>query len=71
MHDTLANKGRVNYDDYSKEEHRKLEDLTGSFLKGDIDEFESIDSLKMIREIFGIIRTEYKKKSQHIESLRR
>jgi hypothetical protein len=71
MHDTLANKGRVNYDDYSKDEVRKLEDVTGQFLKGEIDEIEQIDSLKMIREMFNIIRGEYKKKSQHIESLRR
>jgi len=63
MHDTLANKGRVNYDEYTKDEVKKLEGLTGSFLKGEIDEFESIDSLKMIREIFNIIRGEYKKKS--------
>lgn len=40
MHDTLANKGRVNYDDYSKEEVRKLEDVTGQYLKGEIDEIE-------------------------------
>ena len=63
MHDTLANKGRVNYDEYNKDEVRKLEGLTESFLKGDIDEFDSIDSLKMIREIFNIIKVEYKKKS--------
>lgn len=71
MHDTLANRGRVNYDSYSAEEMFKITSLTNQFLGGEIDDIEQIDSLRMIREIFGVIRNDYRKTSQHIESLKR
>ena len=32
MHDTLANRGRINYDQYSKEEVKKIQTLTDKFL---------------------------------------
>lgn len=38
MHDTLANRGRVNYDTYSKEELFKVKTLTNQYLSGEIDE---------------------------------
>lgn len=53
MHDTLANRGRVNYDAYSNEEAHKVETLTNQYLEGEIEDIEQIDSLRMIREIFN------------------
>jgi kinesin family protein 6/9 len=53
MHDTLANRGRVNYDNYSAQEMHNIETLTNQYLEGEIEDIEQIDSLKMIREIFN------------------
>ncbi len=62
MHDTLANRGRVNYDEYSKEESAKIRDTTVNFLEAaEYIDIENIDSLRMIREVFGCIKTEYKR----------
>lgn len=63
MHDTLANRGRVNYDKYSNDEMHNIRTVTNQYLGGEIDQIESIDSLRMIREIFGLIKGEYKKTS--------
>lgn len=71
MHDTLANRGRVKYDAYTPEEQKGIKDLTSQFLAGEVEYIENIDSLRMIREIFGQIKYEYKKTSQHIDSLKR
>lgn len=71
MHDTLANRGRVNYDQYSREDLMNIKTLTKQYLTGEIDDIEQINSLRMIREIFNQIRNEYKLKSQHIESIKR
>ena len=53
MHDTLANRGRVNYDNYSNEELFKIKSLTKQYLEGEIEDIESLDSLRMIREMFN------------------
>ena len=72
MHDTLANRGRVNYDEYSKEESAKIRDTTVNFLEAaEYIDIENIDSLRMIREVFGCIKTEYKRQEQKIASIKR
>ena len=71
MHDTLANRGRVNYDTYSRDELTKVKQITNQYLSGDIEEIEEINSLRMIREIFNQIRNEYKHTAQNIESIKR
>jgi kinesin family protein 6/9 len=63
MHDTLANRGRVNYDSYSNEELMKVKTVTHQFLSGEIDEIPQMDSLRMIREIFCQIKNEYRMSS--------
>lgn len=60
MHDTLANRGRINYDAYSNEQLFNIQSLTDQYLEGEIDDIESIDSLRMIREIFNTIKNKYK-----------
>lgn len=71
MHDTLSNRGRVNYDEYSADEHRNISKLTADYLSGEIDDVGEIDSLRMVREVFTCIRGEYRKTSQKIEAVRR
>ena len=64
MHDTLANRGRVNYDNYSAEELNGIKSVTNQYLSNEIEDIEQIDSLRMIREVFFTIKSEYKKTSQ-------
>ena len=71
MHDTLANRGRVKYDAYTTEEQNNIKQMTNQYLSGEIDDIEEKDSLRMIREIFSQIKIEYKKTSQHIDSIKR
>ena len=40
MHDTLANRGRVNYDAYTPEEQNKIQQVTNQYLTGEIDDIE-------------------------------
>ena len=60
MHDTLANRGRINYDTYSNEQLFQIQKVTDQYLDGEIDDIDQIDSLRMIREIFNTIKNKYK-----------
>ena len=53
MHDTLANRGRVKYDEYSLEEKQNISKVTMKYLNGEVEDIDNIDSLRMIREIFS------------------
>eukprot|EP00747_Dinoflagellata_sp_TGD_P183613 gnl/TRDRNA2_/TRDRNA2_38580_c0_seq1.p1 gnl/TRDRNA2_/TRDRNA2_38580_c0~~gnl/TRDRNA2_/TRDRNA2_38580_c0_seq1.p1 ORF type:complete len:726 (-),score=212.41 gnl/TRDRNA2_/TRDRNA2_38580_c0_seq1:48-2225(-) len=55
MHDTLAGRSRVQYDEYTPEEQRDLEFKVKSYLDGEAQEIE-VQSLRMVYEAFGIFR---------------
>merc|ERR1719482_1223229 len=42
MHDTLAGRGRVQYDDYTPDEQRELEAKVKSYLEGEVNEIEVV-----------------------------
>ena len=63
MHDTLANRGRINYAQYSLEEQKNIQQITHAFLNGDTEDIGAIDSLKKVREVFNCIRNQYRKTS--------
>ena len=71
MHDTLANRGRVNYSSYNNEDLMKIKQVTQQFLNGEIEDIEQLDSLNMIREIFNQIKVQYNQTSQQIDSIKR
>lgn len=71
MHDTLKNRGRINYAAYSPDELENVKSVTEEFLKGDRDDIGEIDSLKRVREVFGYIRMQYRRTSQNIDAIRR
>lgn len=71
MHDTLANRGRVNYSSYNNEDLMKIKQVTQQFLNGEIEDIEQLDSLNMIREIFNQIKIQYNQTSQQIDSIKR
>jgi len=55
MHDTLAGRSRVQYEDYNPDEQRELEVQVKSYLEGDTPQLEVV-SLKMVYEAFAIFR---------------
>ena len=60
MHNTLANRGRINYDPYSPEEQKVQMDQAKKFLVGETEELE-FDSVRQAKELFYQIRHIYQK----------
>ena len=60
MHNTLANRGRINYDPYSPEEQKTQMDAAKKFLVGQTEELE-FDSVRQAKELFYQIRNIYQK----------
>ena len=40
MHDTLANRGRVNYDAYTPDQQNNIKQMTMQYLNGEIEDIE-------------------------------
>ena len=53
MHDTLSNRGRINYAAYNQEKQAQIQDLTNAFLSGEREDIGEIDSLRKVREVFS------------------
>lgn len=68
MHDTLANRGMIDYDP-GPEEKLELERLVTQYLRGEVDDADMAGDAKTIRHhklIFQIFRECYEKKSQEL-----
>lgn len=59
MHDTLASRGRINYEPYSPEQQHKQQLIAQEFLEGKTDDIQ-IESLRQVRELFFQFRNIYK-----------
>jgi len=55
MHDTLAGRSRVQYEEYTPDEQAVLETKVQQYLDGEIQEID-VASLRMVYEAFGIFR---------------
>ena len=71
MHDTLANRGRINYAAYNQEEQAQIQKITNEFLSGEKDNIGEIDSLRKVREVFAQIRNQYRRHQQNVEAIKR
>ena len=60
MHNTLANRGRINYDPYSPSEQKTQMEAAKKFLVGQSEELE-FDSVRQAKELFYQIRHIYQK----------
>ena len=60
MHNTLANRGRINYDPYSPNEQKIQMEAAKKFLVGQSEELE-FDSVRQAKELFYQIRHIYQK----------
>jgi len=61
MHDTLSNRGRINYASYNNQQQNEIQNLTNDFLAGEREDIGEIDSLRKVREVFSLIRMQYRK----------
>lgn len=68
MHDTLANRGRINYDPYSPDEQYKQQQIAKSFLENEIDDIE-IESLRQVKELFFQFRNIYRNVIKDLRNL--
>jgi len=55
MHDTLAGRSRVQYEEYAPDEQRELEAKVSMYLEGEIPDIE-VTSLRMVYEAFIVFR---------------
>ena len=61
MHDTLASKGKINYDPYGAEQQYEIQKHAEAFLKGEKDEIEEISSMREVKELLAQMRNCYRK----------
>ena len=61
MHDTLANKGRVQYDAYSAEQQYEIQKLAQGFLEGEMEDIDELNSMRQVKELFAQMRNIFKK----------
>lgn len=59
MHDTLANRGRINYEPYTPEQQHKEQMIAQEYLDGKTEDIQ-IESLRQVRELFVQFRNIYK-----------
>ncbi|EER19633.1 kif9, putative [Perkinsus marinus ATCC 50983] len=69
MHDILAGRHTVRYDDYSPEEVEELEKRVVRFLKGEDADFE-VESIQQVTEAFKIVRRLYQSISSELLTLK-
>ena len=60
MHNTLANRGRINYDPYTAEEQYTQQQLALKFLNGENEDIE-FDSVRQAKELFNQCRIIFQK----------
>lgn len=53
MHDTLASRGKINYDPYASEQQYEIQLVAQAFLKGERDEIEEISSMRQVKELLA------------------
>lgn len=61
MHDTLANKGRVQYDPYTPEQQYEIQKLAQNFMDGELEDIEELNSMRQVKELFAQMKNIFKK----------
>jgi len=56
MHDTLANRGRVQYDPYTPEQQYEIQRIATAYLTGKREEIEEISSMRQVKELLNQMR---------------
>ena len=53
MHDTLASKGRVQYDAYTSEQQYQVQKQAHMFLDGEVEDIDELNSMRQVKELFA------------------
>lgn len=61
MHDTLANKGRVQYDPYTPEQQYEIQKVAFNFMEGEIEDIDELNSMRQVKELFAQMKNIYRK----------
>ena len=61
MHDTLARRGKIQYDSYSAEQQNEVSKVASQFLFGEVEDVEDINSMRQVKELFSQMRNIYRK----------
>lgn len=66
MHDTLANRGRINYEPYSPEQQYLQQIMAKKFLDGEVEDIE-FESLRQVKELFFQFKNIYRNLAKDIK----
>jgi kinesin family protein 6/9 len=66
MHDTLAGRGRVSYEPYSREQQYEQQQIAEKFLKGEAEDID-IGSIRQVKELFFQFRNLYRNVLRQVE----
>ena len=69
MHDTLANKGKVNYDPYSAEQQYELQKLATKFMDGELEDIEELNSMRQVKELFAQMRNVFRRMEHEAKTI--
>lgn len=64
MHDTLASRGRVQYDPYTPEQQFEIQQIATAYLVGKKEEIEEISSMRQVKELLNQMRNSFLKLKQ-------
>lgn len=64
MHDTLASRGRVQYDPYTPEQQFDIQKVATAYLTGKKEEIEEISSMRQVKELLNQMRNSFLKLKQ-------
>ena len=67
MHDTLGNRGRINYEPYTPEQQYAQQQIAKKYLSGEIDDID-IESLRQVKELFIQFRNIYRNMVKDVQN---
>lgn len=69
MHDTLASKGRVQYDPYAPEQQYEMQLIAQAYLTGKTEDIETLNSVRQVNELLSQMRNLFRKLKQDGQNL--
>lgn len=64
MHDTVANRGNIQYDPYTPEQQYEIQLVAQQYLKGDLEDITEFSSMRQVNELLAQMRNCFKKLEQ-------
>lgn len=61
MHDTVANRGNIQYDPYTPEQQYEIQLVAQQYLKGDLEDITEFSSMRQVNELLAQMRNCFKK----------